>query len=89
MWRERGPTRPWPMPQRSRGGVVGEHGALCFGEDSRRRVMTRRYWKSLTEREEDRRAAWWHIREEVLAEMPGCTVAADQADRETDLAIDF
>ena len=76
-------ARFWPIA-----GVVGENGALYFRYDSQRRVMTRCYWKSPLEREEDRRRLA-RIREEVLAEVPGCAVAADQAYREADLAIDF
>ncbi len=76
-------ARFWPVA-----GVVGENGALYFRYDSQARVMTRRYWKSPAEREEDRRSLA-RIREEVLAAVPGCAVAADQAYREADLAIDF
>lgn len=50
--------------------------------------MRRHYWKTKEERATDRKrlAA---IRKEVLAKVPGCAVAADQAYREADLAIDF
>ena len=76
-------ARMWPVA-----GVVGENGALYFRYDQESRRMLRRYWKSLAEREEDRRrlAA---IEAEVLRRVPGCAVAADQAYREADLAIDF
>ena len=76
-------ARQWPVA-----GVVGENGALYFRYDEKRRIMKRHYWKTEEERSIDRRqlAA---IREEVLRKIPGCAVAADQAYREADLAIDF
>ena len=76
-------ARQWPVA-----GVVGENGALYFRYDEKRRIMKRHYWKTEDERSIDRRqlAA---IREEVLRKIPGCAVAADQAYREADLAIDF
>lgn len=76
-------ARMWPVA-----GVVGENGALYFRYDQENRRMLRRYWKSETEREEDRRRLE-SIRTEVLRRVPGCAVAADQAYREADLAIDF
>ncbi len=76
-------ARQWPVA-----GVVGENGALYFRYDEVRRVMVRHYWKTVEERAVDRtRLA--AIREEVLRIVPGCAVAADQAYREADLAIDF
>ncbi len=76
-------ARQWPVA-----GVVGENGALYFRYDEERRIMVRRYWKTAAERSADQRrlAA---IRKEVLRRVPGCAVAADQAYREADLAIDF
>lgn len=76
-------ARQWPVA-----GVVGENGALYFRYDENRKVMHRHYWKTAEERSVDRKrlAA---IREEVLRRVPGCAVAADQAYREADLAIDF
>lgn len=76
-------ARQWPVA-----GIVGENGALYFRYDERRKVMERCYWKTAKERSIDRKrlAA---IREEVLRTVPGCAVAADQAYREADLAIDF
>lgn len=76
-------ARQWPVA-----GVVGENGALYFRYDEKRRVMQRRYWKSAEERAEDRKLLT-AIREEVLRAVPGCAVAADQAYREADLAVDF
>jgi HAD superfamily hydrolase (TIGR01484 family) len=76
-------ARMWPVD-----GVVGENGALYFCYCDRRRKMTRRYWKTAFERQADR-AKLAAIERCVLAEVPGCAVAADQAYREADLAIDF
>lgn len=76
-------ARQWPVA-----GVVGENGALYFRYDEQRRVMVRRYWKTAEERSIDQRRLAV-IREEVLRRVPGCAVAADQAYREADLAIDF
>lgn len=76
-------ARQWPVA-----GVVGENGALYFHYDEERKVMQRHYWKTAEERSADRHrlAA---IRDAVLRNVPGCAVAADQAFREADLAIDF
>ncbi len=76
-------ARMWPVD-----GVVGENGALYFCYSDRRRKMTRRYWKPAAERHADR-AKLTEIEKRVLAEVSGCAVAADQAFREADLAIDF
>ena len=76
-------ARMWPVD-----GLVGENGAFYFRYDDRQKKMIRRYWKSEEERRMDR-AKLDAIREKVLASVPGCAVAADQAYREADLAIDF
>ena len=76
-------ARMWPVD-----GLVGENGAFYFRYDGRRKKMIRRYWKSKEERRADR-ARLDAIREKVLTRVPGCAVAADQAYREADLAIDF
>lgn len=76
-------ARMWPVA-----GVIGENGALYFRYDGQRRLMARRYWKTKTQRIADRQRLDT-IREEVLQRVPGCAVAADQAYREADLAIDF
>jgi HAD superfamily hydrolase (TIGR01484 family) len=76
-------ARFWPVD-----AVVGENGALWFAYDREARRMTRRYWKTERQRREDReRLALLEAR--ILAEVPGAAVAADQAFREADLAIDF
>jgi HAD superfamily hydrolase (TIGR01484 family) len=76
-------ARMWPVD-----GLVGENGAFYFCYDHREKKMIRRYFKSQRERLADR-ARLEAIRKEILAEVPGCAVAADQAYREADLAIDF
>jgi HAD superfamily hydrolase (TIGR01484 family) len=76
-------ARQWPVA-----GVVGENGAFYFRYDDERREMTRHHAKSAVERAADR-VKLLRISEEVLAEVPGARVAADQAFREADLAIDF
>jgi len=76
-------ARMWPVE-----GLVGENGAFYFRYDHRRKKMIRRYWKSDDQRQRDRKKLD-AIRKQVLTEVPGCAVAADQAYREADLAIDF
>lgn len=76
-------ARMWPVD-----GLVGENGAFYFRYDKRAKKMVRRYWKTATARAADK-TRLEAIRQEVLAKVPGCAVAADQAYREADLAIDF
>jgi HAD superfamily hydrolase (TIGR01484 family) len=76
-------ARQWPVD-----GVVGENGAFWFHYDDAAKTMTRSYARSAAERREDQ-ARLAAIRDEVLATVPGAAVAADQAYREADLAIDF
>lgn len=76
-------ARQWPAD-----AVVGENGAFYFRYDDAGKRMIRRYAKSAEERQADA-AKLAAIRDAVLAEVPGAAVAADQAYREADLAIDF
>jgi HAD superfamily hydrolase (TIGR01484 family) len=76
-------ARQWPVD-----GVIGENGALYFRHLDRERRMLRRYAKDAATRAADR-LKLDRIRDEVLAKVPGAAVAADQAYREADLAIDF
>lgn len=76
-------ARFWPVD-----GVVGENGALYFRYDHAKRAMTRWYAASEAERAKNRKKLD-AIRDEVLAKVPGSAVAADQAYRLADLAIDF
>lgn len=76
-------ARFWPVR-----AVVGENGAFYFRYDHDVRQMIRVFSDSAEARAEaaERLRA---VRDEVLSAVPGAAVAADQAYRETDLAIDF
>jgi HAD superfamily hydrolase (TIGR01484 family) len=76
-------ARQWPAD-----AVVGENGAFYFRYLDAERHMVRVYAKDATARARDREGLE-RIRQEVLASVPGAAVAADQAYREADLAIDF
>jgi HAD superfamily hydrolase (TIGR01484 family) len=76
-------ARFWPVA-----AVVGENGAFYFRYDHATRRMTRRYARSDAERAADR-ARLEEIGAQVLREVPGARLAADQAWREADLAIDY
>jgi HAD superfamily hydrolase (TIGR01484 family) len=76
-------ARQWPVD-----GVVGENGAFYFRYDDAKKRLIRHYAKSATERRADA-VRLRDIQRAVLAEIPGTAVAADQAYREADLAIDF
>jgi hypothetical protein len=76
-------ARMWPVD-----GLVGENGAFYFVYDHERRRMIRRYWRSREERERDRERLD-ALRAEILDAFPRAAVAADQAYRAADLAIDF
>ena len=75
-------ARFWPVV-----GVVGENGGLCFAYDRDNRRMRRMYASAREVRgaESQRLDA---VRDRILAEVSGARVSADQAYRETDLAID-
>ncbi len=76
-------ARTWPV-----NGVVGENGALAFRYDSNACRMLRIYADTpeIRNKNQTRLKA---ITFDVLKEVPGVTIAADQPYRETDLAIDF
>ena len=76
-------ARFWPVS-----GIVGENGAFYFRYDHETRKMTRRFVADEAERAENRRklAA---LGQRILAAVPGAALAADQAYRIADLAIDF
>lgn len=76
-------ARFWPV-----NGVVGENGALYFAYDREARKMRRTYFADAGERARNRERLQ-HLEREILAAVPGAAVAADQAYREADLAIDF
>jgi HAD superfamily hydrolase (TIGR01484 family) len=76
-------ARFWPVA-----AVVGENGAFYFRYDHATRRMTRRYARTDAERAADR-ARLAEIGAQVLREVPGAALAADQPYREADLAIDY
>jgi HAD superfamily hydrolase (TIGR01484 family) len=76
-------ARMWPVD-----GVVGENGAFYFHYDRQKRKMVRRYDQPAAERTGNRRRLR-ALQKRILTEVAGCAIAADQAYRETDLAIDF
>lgn len=76
-------ARMWPVD-----GIVGENGAFYFCYQPEKHKMIRRYWKSETARRHDR-SKLSTLEDKILAAVPGAKIAADQAYRETDLAIDF
>lgn len=76
-------ARQWPVD-----AVVGENGAFYFRYDEAARVMRRVYAKPDGERAQDRQRLEV-IRAEVLREVPGAAISADQPYREADLAVDF
>ncbi|MBI2718869.1 MAG: HAD-IIB family hydrolase [Rhizobiales bacterium] len=76
-------ARQWPVD-----GVVGENGAFYFRYDEGQRKMARVYAQSAEERRHNGERLRV-IARRVLAEFPGTAIAADQAYRETDVAIDY
>jgi HAD superfamily hydrolase (TIGR01484 family) len=76
-------ARMWPVD-----AVVGENGAFYFWHDSASARLERRYHDSREEREANR-ARFAGIADQIVREVPGCAISADQAYRETDLAIDY
>ncbi len=76
-------ARMWPVA-----GVVGENGAFYFRHDRGRHRMTRVYADGDSIRQ-TRRRELLAIGGEILREVPGSALAADQPYRETDLAIDY
>ena len=76
-------ARMWPVD-----AVVGENGAFWFRHDARAGRLVKRYVIGPAERAQRARRLEG-IAQRVLAEVPGCAIASDQAYREADLAIDF
>jgi HAD superfamily hydrolase (TIGR01484 family) len=76
-------ARMWPVA-----AVVGENGAFYFRYDHGKRTMARAYADddATRARNRERLAA---IGREIVGTVTGCAVAADQAYREADLAIDY
>ncbi len=76
-------ARFWPVA-----GVIGENGAFYFRYDHQNKNMARVYWQDDATRAANR-AKLQTLEAEILAAVPGAAVSADQAYRESDLAIDF
>lgn len=76
-------ARMWPVD-----GVVGENGAFYFHYDQRAHRMVRRYVDDDDTRSRNRERLM-RIGRQILADVPGAGISADQLYRETDLAIDF
>jgi len=76
-------ARMWPVD-----AVVGENGAFYFWHDAQAGRLGRRYQDSAPARAA-RRAQLEAVAQRILQAVPGCGLAADQAYRETDLAIDY
>jgi len=76
-------ARQWPVD-----GVVGENGAFWYRYDDTARRMIRRFERPDAMRADDRRRLD-AIAAEVLREVPGAAISADQGFRAVDLAIDF
>jgi HAD superfamily hydrolase (TIGR01484 family) len=74
-------ARMWPVD-----GVVGENGAFYFRYAGGRLL---RHYEDATEQRAAQRARLAEIGAEIVAAVPGCAISADQAYRETDLAIDY
>jgi len=76
-------ARMWPVD-----GVVGENGAFYFRYDEDRKKMLRRYFIPENQRHENRQKLE-QLKRDILKNVPGSGISADQAFREADLAIDF
>lgn len=76
-------ARQWPVD-----AVVGENGAFYFRYDEDARRMIRVFSDSKDVRTQNRRKLE-SIASDVLAEIPGAAISADQHYRECDLAVDF
>ena len=76
-------ARMWPVS-----GIVGENGAFYFVYDRHKKKMIRRYVKTDAQRAQDT-IKLKTIQKEILAQVPGCVVSADQPYRQADLAMDF
>lgn len=76
-------ARMWPVA-----GVVGENGAFYFAYDLSARKMRRAFAVADEQRKLDRDRLQ-SVRVQILRDVPGAGVSADQLYREADLAIDF
>ncbi len=76
-------ARMWPVA-----AVVGENGAFYFRYDRAARRMIRRFVDQPDTRAAQRKRLQ-EIGAQIVAEVPGAALAADQPYREADLAIDY
>jgi len=76
-------ARFWPVD-----AVIGENGALWFRYDRGKRTMTRRFWLGEDE-QAAARARLDRLGAAIVEGVPGAGIAADQAYRVADLAIDY
>jgi HAD superfamily hydrolase (TIGR01484 family) len=76
-------ARMWPVD-----GIVGENGAFYFWLDEDQQKLKKRFLDTGEVRAENRQRLI-HIRDEILATVPGTAIASDQLYRETDVAIDY
>jgi HAD superfamily hydrolase (TIGR01484 family) len=76
-------ARMWPVA-----AVVGENGGFYFHYRNDGKAMIRGYADAAATRSANRER-FMAIAQEILREVPGCAIAADQGYRETDLAIDW
>lgn len=76
-------ARMWPVD-----GLVGENGAFYFYYDGKNRKMVRYFWRNEEQRKADR-IKFTELQQQILQNIPGCKISADQPYREADLAIDF
>ena len=76
-------ARLWPVA-----GIVGENGAFYFRYDRSAKKMERYYVDSDSDRQAKRESLAM-LGREILDQVPGAAISADQLYRETDLAIDF
>jgi HAD superfamily hydrolase (TIGR01484 family) len=74
-------ARMWPVD-----AVVGENGAFYFAYSEGK--LHKRFLDDAPVREQ-KRLRLDAVAKRILAEVPGCALAADQPYRETDLAIDY
>ncbi len=76
-------ARFWPVQ-----GVIGENGAFYFSYGGDNKKMKRVYWQADDVRRTNQKKLS-DLKAHILETVPGAAVSADQAYRESDLAIDF
>ncbi len=76
-------ARMWPVE-----AVIGENGAFYFSYNRKLKKMERQYFSSKEQLEINKRKLE-KIKTQVLIEVPGACISADQDYRIADLAIDF